>query len=115
MEKVSELFEDAKETSATTTPPPQSRVGAVVEGVFWSPKTMTQWRIRGHACIIGPDIDSDAAAPVRQALNGYMRRVGETDSWSWSRELTAHFGNLSPGMRGTFRNPPPGTPPPPGY
>lgn len=106
MEKVSEIFGDTKESDSTS----QSRVGGVVEGVFWSPKPMTQWRIRGHACIIGPDIESDAAAPVRQALNGYMRRVGETDSWSWSKELTAHFGNLSPAMRGSFRNPPPGTP-----
>ncbi|KAF3345607.1 Protein YIP5 [Verticillium dahliae VDG2] len=29
---------------------------------------------------------------------------------TFSREVTAHFGNLSPVMRGTFRNPPSGTP-----
>lgn len=106
MEKVSELFGDVKDSDSM----PQSQVGGIVEGVLWSPKPMTQWRIRGHVCLIGPDIDSDDAATVRQALNGYMRRTGEEDSWSWSRELTAHFGNLSPGMRGTFRNPPSGAP-----
>ena len=41
-------------------------------------------------------------------------RPGEEGSasgqWSWARELTAHFGNLSPGMRGSFRNPLPGSP-----
>lgn len=81
------------------------------EAVFWMPQSRTQWRLRGHAFIVGPDIDSDAAAPVRDALRGHMRsRGGDEASWSWSRELTAHFGNLSPAMRGSFRNPAPGTP-----
>lgn len=60
--------------------------------------------------MIGPDIDSDEASSVREAVKPHMRHVGQTEKWSWSRELTAHFGNLSPFMRGTFRNPPPGTP-----
>jgi hypothetical protein len=35
---------------------------------------------------------------------------GEKGGWSFAREVTAHFGNLSPLMRGSFRAPPPGTP-----
>ncbi|POR39090.1 Uncharacterized protein TPAR_00721 [Tolypocladium paradoxum] len=91
---------------------PQSGGGGPVEGVFWAAEAQTQWRLRGRAYVIGPDIDSEAAAPLRDALAPYMRRTGATAGgpWSWSRELTAHFGNLSPLMRGTFRNPPPGTP-----
>jgi hypothetical protein len=60
--------------------------------------------------MIGPDIDSDEASSAREALMPYMREAGDTEKWSWARELTAHFGNLSPLMRGSFRNPPPGTP-----
>lgn len=41
-----------------------------------------------------------------------MRVVNEEgkERWSWEKELTAHFGNLSPGMRGSFKNPVPGSP-----
>ncbi|KAK4988586.1 hypothetical protein LTR66_007272 [Elasticomyces elasticus] len=41
-----------------------------------------------------------------------MRIVdGQKESeWSWNRELTGHFGNNSPGLRGSFRAPPPGQP-----
>jgi hypothetical protein len=45
-------------------------------------------------------------APIPDEQQG---QVAEGE-WSFAREITAHFGNLSPGMRGTFKNPPPGTP-----
>ncbi|OAQ71267.1 Zn(2)Cys(6) transcription factor [Pochonia chlamydosporia 170] len=100
MHKVTELFPTAE----------QSSVGGPVEAVFWIPDSMTQWRIRGRVCMIGPDIDAPQGISTRDFLTPYMRRRGDVSSWSWSRELTAQFGNLSPFMRGTFRNPPPGTP-----
>ncbi|PHH67124.1 hypothetical protein CDD82_1500 [Ophiocordyceps australis] len=88
--------------------------GGPVEAVFWIPEACTQWRVRGRAFVLGPDIESDAAAPVRDALMPSMHpldsEAGHEANWSWSRELTAHFGNLSPLMRGSFRGPPPGTP-----
>jgi len=31
-------------------------------------------------------------------------------NWSWAREVTGHFGNMSPLMRGSFKRPPPGAP-----
>ncbi|KHN97928.1 FMN-binding split barrel-related protein [Metarhizium album ARSEF 1941] len=103
MEKVSEMFPTSKGTT--------SGIGGAVEAVFWTPDSMTQWRLRGHICMIGPDIDSFEASTTREFLAPYMRQVGHADTeWSWSRELTAQFGNLSPSMRGSFRNPPPGTP-----
>lgn len=111
MEKVPELIASRQEPSAASSGA-QSAAGGPVEAVFWMEKAKVQWRMRGRAYIIGPDIDSEAAAPVRAALQPWMRVVdeGKKDDWSWSRELTASFGNLSPLMRGSFRNPLPGTP-----
>ncbi|KAG8406995.1 hypothetical protein J3458_020495 [Metarhizium acridum] len=103
MEKVSEIL------STSTNGGDSSGIGGAVEAVFWFPDSMTQWRLRGYTCLVGPDIDSLEASSTREALRPYMRKVGDAE-WSWSRELTAQFGNLSPFMRGTFRNPPPGTP-----
>lgn len=110
MEKVPELFGSA----GTATSAAQSRPAGLVEAVFWMPKPMAQWRIRGHAVVVGPDIEDDGGEPARGALTARMRgKTGDattaSSQWSWDRELTAHFGNLSPGMRGTFRNPPSGT------
>lgn len=142
--------------------PPQSFVGGPVEAVFWSGSpAQTQWRVRGRAVVVGPDIESasDSGPGLESGSSGVvsarardgakalllsrMRPFADTDAdlgnlgaqsqgtvrddqeeplvavtevpeeddkWSFARELTAHFGNLSPLMRGTFRNPPPGTP-----
>ncbi|KAL7893691.1 pyridoxamine 5'-phosphate oxidase domain-containing protein [Trichoderma sp. SZMC 28014] len=113
MEKVPELIGSRHESSSAP-PEPQSIVGGPVEAVFWAKSSSTQWRLRGQAYVIGPDIESEAAAPVREALQPWMRATGgadeQKDAWSWGRELTSWFGNLSPLMRGSFRNPPPGTP-----
>ncbi|KAK3398701.1 hypothetical protein B0T20DRAFT_453418 [Sordaria brevicollis] len=100
--------------------------GGPVEAVFWiesakdsetgeERKVMTQWRIRGSAWLLGPDVDGPEAEKVREVLKQRMRRAPgkrkeDEEGWSWSREVTAHFGNLSPVMRGTFRGPPPGQP-----
>jgi len=69
--------------------------------------------MRGTAWVLGPDIggDGEGARAARDALRARMWTRGEgEDGWSWEREVTAQFGNLSPGMRGTFRSPPPGRP-----
>ncbi|KAH6856791.1 hypothetical protein B0I37DRAFT_426254 [Chaetomium sp. MPI-CAGE-AT-0009] len=97
--------------------------GGTVEAVFWvgDPKVRTQWRVRGSAWVLAGDVDGDGegARVVRGVLEGRMRRVGDEGGdgggdrdrrWSFAREVTAHFGNLSPLMRGSFRAPPPGTP-----
>lgn len=119
MEKVPELTDTAG-GPARGLSPLASVEGGPVEAVFWVAEAKTQWRVRGRSYVLGPDIDSETAAPVRAALQTYMRRKQggsstsaaepSSSSWSFAREVTAHFGNLSPGMRGTFRNPPPGTP-----
>ncbi|KAI1497324.1 pyridoxamine 5'-phosphate oxidase-domain-containing protein [Biscogniauxia marginata] len=105
--------------------------GASVEAVWWcahGPKT--QWRVRGEAYVLAPgDVEGEGGREVVGRLRARMRRLdgkGEEDGskgvgegegegegekeWSFAREITAHFGNQSPTMRGSFRNPPPGVP-----
>mgnify|MGYP002623065271 CR=1 FL=1 len=92
--------------------------GGPVEAVFWIEPARTQWRIRGTAWILAAgDIDdgeSVGAKKVREMLLSRMRRISGDDNnkeeWSFSREINAHFTNLSTIMRGSFKNPPPGVP-----
>ncbi|KAI0390976.1 pyridoxamine 5'-phosphate oxidase-domain-containing protein [Xylariaceae sp. FL0594] len=104
--------------------------GGPVEAVFWPKETGTQWRVRGRAYVLAPDIEtSPEGREVVALLKSRMRKLSPPPSsspshsfssssaaesgqptWSFTREITAHFGNLSPLMRGSFRNPPPGRP-----
>lgn len=121
MAKVPELF-DSGETGDSPVSS-SSGGGGPVEAMFWVAETGTQWRLRGHAWALShADIggaDGSAASPgakaAREAISKRMRPTtssssGEAGQWSWEREVEAQFGNLSPGMRGSFKNPPPGTP-----
>lgn len=95
-----------------------SRRGALVEAAFWAKEKGTQWRVRGRAYVLGPDIEAPDAAAAKVVVDDLLSKMrskqqssaSEKEDWSFSREVTAHFGNLSPLMRGSFRNPPPGTP-----
>jgi hypothetical protein len=110
--------------------------GGPVEACFWvdvpssseseGMGVKTQWRVRGHAWVLGGDADAEEDAGARKVREVLMRRMrkkkagdddnsggeggGEGKGWSFAREVTAHFGNLSPLMRGSFKAPPPGTP-----
>lgn len=99
--------------------------GGPVEATFWARQAAVQWRVRGRAYVLAPDVegvDADKSdgevSEVVRTLKARMRRLddgGKGDEkkekeWSFSREITAHFGNVSPLMRGSFRNPAPGTP-----
>ncbi|KAJ5042416.1 uncharacterized protein L3040_004965 [Drepanopeziza brunnea f. sp. 'multigermtubi'] len=116
MEKVPEIFA----TGAGHGDVAQSQGsggGGPVEAVFWVKGVMAQWRIRGDAFVVARDIEgggeeSSGVRTVKSAVGERMRVVSEEgkEAWSWNTELTAHFGNLSPGMRGSFKNPAPGTP-----
>ncbi|EON96591.1 putative zn 2cys6 transcription factor protein [Phaeoacremonium minimum UCRPA7] len=112
MDKVPEIFGGSGLHSVGSS---GSGGGGAVEAVFWATEPQTQWRVRGTAWVLGPDIDGEGGRAVREALEKRMRtptdggKGSSEESWSWSREITGHFGNLSPGMRGTFRNPAPGT------
>jgi pyridoxamine 5'-phosphate oxidase len=79
--------------------------GGSVEGVFWMPEAMTQWRIAGDAWVVAPDIDDiskDGVKLTRERLTERMRVLEgkKMPEWSWSRELTHVFGAQSPAIRG---------------
>jgi hypothetical protein len=110
MEKAGEIADTAAAISGGMT-----GGGGPVEAVFWVEETQTQWRVRGTAWVLGPDVEGEEGKSARETILARMRRRdgaedGGEEDWSWKREITAHFGNLSPVMRGTFRGPPPGQP-----
>jgi len=94
--------------------------GGPVEAVYFIRDTMTQWRIQGKCWLVAADdIEGEGDSNpnfgrVKAEVGRYMRPVGEHASkrsdWSWKREVENHFENMSPAMRGTFKNPPPGKP-----
>lgn len=114
MGKVSEILSSGSPADERAHRNNESGRGGPVEAIVWIEPTRTQWRVRGRAYIIGSDIDDESvgASIVREELLKRMRVVSEQGlaDWAWSKEATAHFGNLSPRMRGSFKNPPPGSP-----
>jgi len=116
MKKIPELFASSQ-GHGDLSQSQGSGGGGPVEAVFWVKEVMTQWRFRGEAYIVAQDIEgsgeeSSGTRTVKSKIGERMRVVREEgkEDWSWKKELTAHFGNLSPGMRGSFKNPAPGTP-----
>lgn len=116
MDKVPEIFSSGQTENQIS----HSGGGGPVEAMFWAVPTQTQWRIRGHAWVLSAaDIESSCAAAkaVRETIQARMRRRDGSGSseesgekWTWEKEIVGHFGNLSPGMRGSFKNPSPGMP-----
>jgi pyridoxamine 5'-phosphate oxidase len=96
--------------------------GGPVEAMYWVKDVMTQWRIRGKCWVISADdvegrtdaVQNSGTVSMKAEVGRYMRRVdgnnGSDEDWSYRREVVNHFENLSPMMRGTFKNPPPGEP-----
>lgn len=97
--------------------------GGPVEAVYWVKGTKTQWRIRGKCWLIaaddiegGDEAQNSGTVTVKAELRRYMRltnhssHAAEEKDWSWRREVENNFENLSPQMRGSFKNPPPGQP-----
>lgn len=93
--------------------------GGPVEAVYWIKDIKMQWRIRGKCWIIAADdvehegdgdMQNSGTVTMKAVLQRYMRKTGEVKDWSWRREVENHFGNLSPSMKGSFKNPPPGQP-----
>ncbi|KHJ35841.1 putative zn 2cys6 transcription factor protein [Erysiphe necator] len=111
MVKIPDIFDSGSENGKID----MSGGGGPVEAVFWIKEAATQWRFIGEAFVVGNDIDdelSSGAKFVKRSVVERMRVVKASgkENWSWSQELTAHFGNLSPRMRGSFKNPAPGAP-----
>lgn len=104
MEKVGELFESSDGHATEKKQTNGSGGGGPVEAVWWIKDVGTQWRIKGQAFVVAPDIEGDGeqssgVRTVKSEIGARMRNVKQGD-WSWGKELTAHFGNCSPKMRG---------------
>lgn len=94
--------------------------GGPVEAVYWVKDIKVQWRIRGKCWLVAADdVEGDSAQnsgtmSVKAEVGRYMLPKGDHEAkhkdWSWKREVENQFENLSPGMRGSFKNPPPGQP-----
>lgn len=118
MQKVSDIFTTSPGHASSPEQIQGSGGGGPVEAAFWIKEKQTQWRISGTAYVLAEDIEgkegeqSSGVRTVKSEVGAWMRPVKEEGEWSWTTELTAHFGNLSPSMRGTWRNPYPGTPVP---
>ncbi|KAI1074980.1 pyridoxamine 5'-phosphate oxidase-domain-containing protein [Whalleya microplaca] len=117
MDKMAELWESSGEDGAGAGKGRYdgSGGGAPVEAVWWAAEPKVQWRVRGRAYVLAPDVEASAegrrvVSVLRSRMRAGSESSGEESQWSFAREITAHFGNLSPAMRGSFRNPPPGTP-----
>ncbi|KKZ59932.1 hypothetical protein EMCG_05251 [[Emmonsia] crescens] len=111
MEKIAQIASSSDRTSCGNT----AGGGGPIEAVFWIKDAMTQWRIKGKTYIIGGDSHDAGELRSRENIQQWVRRrEGSADEdakrWSWEKEITANFANLSPIMRGSFKNPPPGTP-----
>ncbi|KAF1956018.1 hypothetical protein CC80DRAFT_594160 [Byssothecium circinans] len=116
MEKVGQIFGTSAGHAESSDQTQGSGGGGPVEAVWWVEQTGTQWRIKGRAYVVSDDIEgkeeSSGVRTVKSEIGKRMRAVNEAKEkdWSWSRELTAVFGNQSPGIKGSFRAPPPGKP-----
>lgn len=110
MEKVGELFGSSAGKAESDDQVQGSGGGGPVEAVWWIKDEGVQWRLKGYAYVVAPDIESDSGSSgvrtVKSEIGERMRVVkgmeGKEGDWSWTKEITAHFGNLSPGMRGTL-------------
>jgi len=120
MSKTYELFATGKGHGTVEQSQSGSGGGGPVEAVYWIKDTMTQWRVRGKCWLVAAnDVEGESShnsgtMTVKAEVGRFMRPVGEheekNNDWSWRREVDNHFENLSPTMRGTFKNPPPGKP-----
>ncbi|KAF2019911.1 hypothetical protein BU24DRAFT_343000 [Aaosphaeria arxii CBS 175.79] len=117
MEKVAQIFGTGPGHAESEEQMRGSGGGGPVEAVWWCEEKGTQWRVRGRAFVVAEDVEgegeeSSGVRTVKSEVGKRMRVVDEegVEGWSWGRELTANFGNQSPGIKGSFKGPPPGHP-----
>lgn len=112
MNKPIELFGSSAGHADDASQAQGSGGGGPCEAVWWVKDAMVQWRMKGEAFVVGNDIEgegeqgkeSSGVRTVKSEVGSRMRIVdGEKEGeWGWKRELTGHFGNNSPGLRGMF-------------
>jgi pyridoxamine 5'-phosphate oxidase len=111
MNKPIELFGSSAGHAADASQAQGCGGGGPCEAVWWVKEAMVQWRMKGEAFVVGNDVEgedgekeSSGVRTLKSEVGSRMRVVdAEKESeWSWKRELTGHFGNNSPGLRGVF-------------
>lgn len=106
MQKVANIFTSSPGHASDPEQMQGSSGAWPVEALFWIREKGTQWRIAGTAYVVAEDVEgrereqSSGVRTVKSEVGARMQSVQEGD-WNWATELTAHFGNVSPGMRGT--------------
>ncbi|KAK5048720.1 hypothetical protein LTR84_005812 [Exophiala bonariae] len=123
MSKVYDVFATGKAKGDLAQSRSGSGGGGPIEAVFWFKDTKVQWRMRGKCWIMAADDiegeddrQNSEAITVRSEVSRFMRiREGShyterNKDWSWRQEIENIFENLSPMMRGSFKNPPPRQP-----
>ncbi|KAL9106633.1 MAG: hypothetical protein Q9227_008353 [Pyrenula ochraceoflavens] len=121
MEKVYELFATGKGKGSREQSLSGTGGGGPAEACYWVKEVMCQWRIRGKCWLLGvQDIEeqNSGTVTVKGELGRYMRDLSQDSDnsedaknakkWSWPLEIQNVFENLSPTMRGSFKNPWPG-------
>ena len=119
MNKVYDIFATGKDKGTLEHSRAGSGGGGPVEAVYWVRGVMTQWRIRGKCWVIAADdveggtdeAQASGVVSMKAELGRYMRKVGANsgnEEWRWTREVENYYENMSPIMRGSFKNPPPG-------
>lgn len=68
--------------------------------MFWIPSVGTQWRIRGHAVVLGGSGDSEVAA--RQEMERHLTKRDETSEWTWEKEIQKIYDGLDGKSRASF-------------
>ena len=108
MNKPIELFGSSSGHAADASQAQGCGGGGPCEAVWWVKDAQVQWRMKGEAFVVGNDVEeeteSSGVRTLKSEVGSRMRVVdAEKESeWSWKRELTGHFGNNSPGLRGMF-------------
>jgi pyridoxamine 5'-phosphate oxidase len=106
MEKVGQIFGSSAGHAEREDQTQGSGGGGPVEAVWWHEEEGVQWRIKGTAYVIANDIEgaeeSSGVRTVKSQVGRRMRIVDDSreKDWSWVKELTANFGNQSPGIKG---------------
>lgn len=108
MNKPIELFSSSSGHAADASQAQGCGGGGPCEAVWWVKDAQVQWRMKGEAFVVGNDVESETESSgvrtLRSEVGSRMRVVNaeKESEWSWKRELTGHFGNNSPGLRGMF-------------
>ncbi|KAF2488221.1 pyridoxamine 5'-phosphate oxidase-domain-containing protein [Neohortaea acidophila] len=113
MQKAGEVFASSAGKADDDSLVQGSGGGGWCEAVWWAKEPSVQWRVRGRAFVVARDIEGEQGSEegsgvrtVKSEVGGRMRVVSgkeeEKGEWSWGKELTAHFGNMSPTSKGAW-------------